>query len=789
MKKVLLFLLLIIFSGSFSAQTFVPKREFRGAWIATVTNIDWPTRGASTASQKQALIDILDGLKAINVNAVMFQIRPECDALYYSSIEPWSYWLTGYQGIAPSPYYDPLQFAIEETHKRGMELHAWFNPYRAEKTIGNYTLAANHVTKKHPEWVITKGTIKILDPGIPQVRDYILSVIMDVVRRYDLDGVHFDDYFYLDGMVSADDAATYASYNSGSLGLADWRRNNINTLVKMINDSIMAVKPFVKWGISPRGIWRNNYPAGITGNDNYNSIYTDAMTWLRSKSIDYINPQLYWAFGGNQDYAKLMPWWADSAGANGRHMYVGHAVYRINNPFNANELPRQIRLNRTDNFCQGSVLYNTSSTLGNLLGFTDSLKNTLYKFPALTPIMNWKANNPPMPPNNLRIERDVETSSGALVWDKGERDLDGDSSFFYVLYKFTSANPSQSEIDNNENMLDITTVKKIAPKSLISTQGNLFFGVTALDRYGNESAISNIVQLLPPPIPALALPLNDDALQRDTVKFAWNYAKDAFQYQLQVSNNEAFSGTLLVNSVLTDTTYKLTGVAGLTKYYWRVKAKNSAGESVYSSSFNFSTAFPQAPTLLIPAHATKGVSLSPTFKWAKSVAAKSYRFQFSSSITITAQSILLDTIVTDTTLSLSKLVLSKNYFWRVACINEYGMSSWSSIFGFTTQTTVKLEDEQIIPDFYELSQNYPNPFNPSTRIGFAIPLPEYVDIKIYDMLGSEVVTIVNEDMSPGKYSVEWSGTDSLGNHVPSGVYFYTISAGKYHDTKKMIFMK
>lgn len=790
MKKIILLPLILLFSVSSYAQTFVPKREFRGAWIATVANIDWPTRGASTSSQKQALVDILNGLKALNVNAVMFQVRPESDALYNSSIEPWSYWLTGAQGVAPNPFYDPLQFAIEETHKRGMELHAWLNPYRVERSVGNYQTAANHISKKHPEWTFTKGTLRLLDPGLPQAREYVVSVIMDIVRRYDVDGIHFDDYFYEDGMTT-EDAATYTNYNPNNLSLANWRRNNVNTLVKMISDSISSSKPYVKWGISPRGIWRPNYPPGVSGNDNYNSIYCDAMAWLHAKSIDYINPQLYWAFGGSQDYAKLMPWWADSAGANGRHMYVGHAVYRINSgvsPFNANEIPRQIRLNRTDNFCQGGVLYNTTATLGNLLGFTDSLKNTLYKYPALTPIMNWKANNEPMPPGNLRIEKSLATSAAKLVWDKGELDMDGDSSYLYVLYKFTTGTPSQSEIDNNQNILDITSLTEIAPKNLVAS-GELFFGVSALDRYGAESPLSNIVQLLPPPVPVLASPANDVMEQRDTLKLVWNYAKNAFQYQIQAADNNAFTGTLIVNSTVVDTAYVLTKLAGEKKYYWRVKAINPAGESAYSAVFNFTTGFPDAITLLEPAHASTGVSISPTFKWTKATSATSYRFQFASSITITPQTTLLDSVLTDTTLSLSKLVLNKNYFWRVAAKNQFGTSLWSSTFGFKTQTSVKVEDEHVVPDFYELAQNYPNPFNPSTTISFAIPLAEYVDVKIYDMLGSEVITLVSEDMSPGKYSVEWNGIDSLGNHVPSGVYFYTILAGKFHDTKKMIFLR
>jgi len=402
--------------------------------------------------------------------------------------------------------------------------------------------------------------------------------------------------------------------------------------------------------------------------------------------------------------------------------------------------------------------------------------------------MSWKANTPPMAPNNLRIERDVASARNKIVWDKSALDMDGDSSFFYVLYKFSTANPTQNDIDNNKNILAITSLKEVAPQ-LVSSQGNFYFGVTALDRYGYESTLSNIIQLLPPETPVLGAPFNNALNQRDTLTLSWAFTQNAFEYTVQVADNDAFTGTLLVNKTLTDTICQIQGMAGMTQYYWRVKASNTAGESGYSFPNNFTTGFPQVTTLLEPPHATTGVSINPTFKWSKIDVATKYRFQFASSITITAQSLLLDTLVTDTTISLSKLALSKNYFWRVASVNEFGQSLWSSTFGFKTQTSVQVEEEKTIPDFYELYQNFPNPFNPTTRITFAIPLPETVEVKVFDILGGEIATLVSQPLSPGKYSVEWNGVDSLGRHVPSGVYFYRIKAGKFTDSKKMIFMK
>ena len=323
----------------------------------------------------------------------------------------------------------------------------------------------------------------------------------------------------------------------------------------------MAVKPWIKWGVSPRGIWRNGVPPGIVGNDNYSSIYCDAMAWLHNRSIDYINPQLYWAFGGGQDYAKLMPWWADSAGANDRHMYVGHAVYRIGNPFNATELPRQIRLNRTDNDCQGSVLYNTTSTLANPLGFTDSLKNDLYRYPSLPPVMDWKDIVPPNPIQNIRFERLANGQAG-LAWDLPQTASDGDSAKRYVVYRFNYSNIQLSDLDNSANIFNVEGTRQSIPGEPPTPTGPYYYLVTALDRNNNESTMSTVLQVNPPPVPVLAFPSNNAVNVSDSLILRWNYPDLASSYRLQISKIPSFDSLIV---------YDVSGIIDTTKICYRFR--------------------------------------------------------------------------------------------------------------------------------------------------------------------------------------------------------------------------
>ena len=324
-------------------------REFRAAWIATVANIDWPSEpGLSPQKQKAELRRMLDEAAALNLNAVIFQVRPHADALYNSSHEPWSFYLTGQQGKAPQPYYDPLQFAVQEAHKRGLKLHAWFNPYRAGHPADTSDLAAGHVYNQHPSWVREYGDYLWLDPGVPAARNHTHRVIMDVVRRYDIDGVHFDDYFYpypsyADGAPFPDSASWARAQRNGWTGSrGDWRRHNVNRLVERVYHSIKEAKPHVKFGISPFGIWRPDHPPGTQGFDAYDVLYADARKWLRKGWVDYMTPQLYYRLDQyGYSYPEMLRWWIEQNEKN-RHLWPGLYTSRVRQRGERNWSDRQI---------------------------------------------------------------------------------------------------------------------------------------------------------------------------------------------------------------------------------------------------------------------------------------------------------------------------------------------------------------------------------------------------------------------------------------------------------------
>ena len=311
-------------------------REFRAAWIATVANIDWPSEpGLPVEQQKAELRHMLDQAAALNLNAVIFQVRPHADALYESPHEPWSFYLTGAQGRAPDPSYDPLRFAVEEAHERGLELHAWFNPYRAGHPADTSALAPNHVGRTHPDWVRSYGDYLWLDPGVPEARAHARRVIMDVVRRYDVDGVHFDDYFYpypsyADGAPFPDSASWTRAKREGWTGSRDdWRRHNVNQLVQKLYASIKETDPQVKFGISPFGIWRPDHPSGTRGFDAYAELYADARKWLREGWVDYITPQLYYRTDQyGYAYPTMLRWWTEQ-NQHDRHVWPGLYTSRV----------------------------------------------------------------------------------------------------------------------------------------------------------------------------------------------------------------------------------------------------------------------------------------------------------------------------------------------------------------------------------------------------------------------------------------------------------------------------
>ncbi len=782
-------ILLLLSFGLISAST-QPKREFRAAWIASVTNLDWPQTWSNSV-QRQALLTQLDNLKARGINAVIFQIRPECDALYQSSYEPWSYWLTGQQGLAPSPYYDPLELAISEAHKRGIELHAWFNPYRAERSVNNYTLDASHIYKEHPEWTFVKGSLRMLDPGIPAVQQYVTDVVMDVVNRYDIDGVHFDDYFYpYEGVTLADDQATWDAWHGSFSSRYDWRRNNVNTLIHMISDSIQAVKPHVKFGISPFGIYKSGQPPTALGTTTcYDNLYCDPVLWLQNHWIDYVTPQLYWAIGSessqnypdNTDYSKLLPWWAGKT--SGRHLYPGQAAYRITSSnWPAAEVPNQIKINRNTNGVSGSVFFRSMyGIVDNPKGFGDSLSNNYYRYNALPPGMSWKDGIDPNPVADLRFEPLNLYGPLVLKWDLPAVAADGDSAFMYAVYRFPDENITSEDIANPQYLIDITGQKYFAPQT---TDGG-YFAVSALDRNFNESEIPVSVTLSAPQSPLLVTPVDHNSAQRDTLSLAWHYEPMVSSYEYQIAADVQF--TQLVNSEtgLSDTLVMLTGFEGLTGYFWRVRATNPGGISDYSSVFSFTTAFPRVPELSSPAHAALEIPINTSIYWHPADSAEAYQVQVAYQSSFLPQHIYLDTLVQDTSLALSDLQSYKIYWWRTKAANSYGKSGWSAGWGFKTMDVSGLEPGVLLPGTPLLSQNYPNPFNPVTTIKFTISEAELTDLQVFDISGKLIVTLVKPQMfQPGQYKVTFDGSG-----LSSGVYFYRLQTGRQVITKKMILLR
>jgi uncharacterized lipoprotein YddW (UPF0748 family) len=385
-----------------------PVREFRGVWVASVANIDWPSApGLATAQQQAELVALLDRAAQLHLNAIVLQVRPACDALYASRLEPWSEFLTGEMGKAPSPYYDPLAFAVREAHRRGLELHAWFNPYRARHPAGKSAVSADHLSQRRPELVRPYGKLLWLDPGEPAVQDHSVAVISDVVARYDIDGVHLDDYFYpykerdaAGRVLPFPDDPSWKRFldGGGSLSRDDWRRQNVDRFISRLYRAIKARKPWVKLGISPFGIWRPGYPGQIKGFDPYTELYADSRKWLQEGWLDYFTPQLYWRIDPpEQSYPVLLRWWEEQ-NPRGRHLWPGLYTSRVDpsgsTPWRSEEIVNQVAVTRAQPGAGGTVHFSMKAIMRNWGGVADALQQ-LYAQPALVPATPWLDNHPP----------------------------------------------------------------------------------------------------------------------------------------------------------------------------------------------------------------------------------------------------------------------------------------------------------------------------------------------------------------------------------------------------------
>ncbi|MBR5084942.1 MAG: family 10 glycosylhydrolase [Prevotella sp.] len=493
-KLLWLFVIVAVFtscasSNSVESLSSNSKREFRGAWIQCVNG---QFVGMTTEQMQKTLTFQLDELKKDGVNAIIFQVRPECDALYKSDIEPWSRFLTSRQGAAPAPYWDPLQWMITQCHSRGMELHAWINPYRA-RTKTTKDLAPNHIAVRHPDWVFSYDGLLILNPGIPEARDYVCAVVDDIVSRYDIDGLHIDDYFYPYPAAGQkiNDEKTFAEHRNGFSNINDWRRDNVSVFVQQLSKTIHKRKPWVKFGVSPFGIYRNKTSApngsDTHGTQNFDDLYADVLLWVNNGWIDYCVPQLYWEIGNKAaDYKTLITWW-NSHAAN-RPLYIGEDIERtakypdLDNA-NINQMRAKYKLHAQMPNVQGTVLWYAKAAVDNIGNYGTNLRQVYWKFPALQPTMPFIDDEAPKKPQKVKVLK--MDNDHVLFWTAPKGKGWTDEACKYVIYRF-----NEKEKVNLADPSKIVTITQQTFLKLPYKDGKTRFVyvITALDRMNNESA-------------------------------------------------------------------------------------------------------------------------------------------------------------------------------------------------------------------------------------------------------------------------------------------------------------
>ena len=675
-KTFTLFLYIFVFiSYSSKGQELPePKHEMRAAWLATVFRLDWPgtliTNEGNESQinlQKQQLLNILDLLNEAGLNAVFLQVRAEADAFYASSYEPWSSNLVATRGMNPG--YDPLQFAIEECHKRGLELHAWVNPYRFESLAGKYSGKAGDYRQTNPEWVLTyDGEGSILDPGNPEVRQRIADIIEEIVINYNIDGIVFDDYFYAyGGTPSSLDQYSQEKWKPASMSLGDWRRDNVNQTISSVYDVIKEHKPWVRFGVAPFGIWTGDQsvassygltlPAGITGLDAYNSIYADAMAWLKQGTVDYISPQVYWpTTSSGQDYRKLAPWWAGAALKFGRHMYVSHSLSSLepsdypppvamksatsdflrtelkglsmleyflqlpyvnyNIAFDASEIGLQIYWNRisSKNNAPGSVFFRSSML--ETQGFVNYLKSNEFKHQALPPVITWNSKQ------EAKLVSDIQIKDEMLMWDSP------DTNVRYAVYAIPDLLINQSG-----NFL--------GPTYLLGMSYNLYydlsnftgllnehvFAVSVIDRFGYESAPVIMGAEIEENQPVTLLsPSNNSSTYKGFI-FNWEDVSEADYYILEIASDSLFTIKVSRHNV-GDTNFD-TNILDLevdSVYFWRITSRKPNSIDTTSQTFRFKI----NPSIVYPANETADVEVNPVIQWNAYNDSDIYRVQIAS---------------------------------------------------------------------------------------------------------------------------------------------------------------
>lgn len=795
-----------------------PKREMRSTWLATVYQLDWPKSKISSTgneqeilAQKKVMTRILDSLVSANMNAVCFQVRSRCDAMYKSSYEPWSSDLVVTRGMDPG--YDPLAFVVEEGHKRGLEVHAWVNPYRFESVAGQWSGLVGDYNTTNPDWVLTHGTASILNPGIPAVRERITNVIKEVVSNYNIDGVLFDDYFYLQG--TTEDADTYTKYNPTGLSLGDWRRNNVNMMIAQVYKMIQEVKPYVRFGVSPAGIWDVNssiaasygltLPNGISGGYAYNGIFCDPVAWLQQGSIDYISPQIYWTTGSSADYNVLAPWWSNVALQFGKHFYSSHSISALDasmkilkksvnvngtefsdqglsqiekailrentapvtRAFGPSEVGLQIDANRNSdkNDAPGSIFYSTTKLYATN-GFVDYLKRTKFTNKALLPAIHWKKSPVPMSVTNITQNGNV------LSWNSS---ADNVRYSVYAIPKVEINNPSI--FNSSRYLLGITYTTSYTISAKIDLTDKVI-AVAIFDRYGNEYSpvimgqpIQNVT------VPELIYPVNGSSLL-SPFTFTWKSVSKAISYTLELAQDEHFDKVISAREVYSNS-FSTTNLAPLIngqKYFWRVRAKGVGFESEFSSVNSF---IPTIFSIMSPVSGSKNNPLTPQFSWTDVGASAKYKIEVATTSTFVDGTIVYSADCNENQCKLPSNVLIglKTYYFRVCSVIN-GTLINSSVVDFTTAASVPstpIIDAQIVTTSEQtnvLKVTWkPEPFASNFRVELSNTSAFYPRQTKIKQVGPFVYETQYDGLATGSYFVriraDYSILDAFGNIIPA----------------------
>lgn len=698
-KCIVLAVLATLVVSTAMAVTPSPKRDFRGAWLSTVWAIDWPnhrdTTAEATKTQKVELRNILTNYEKCNINACYFQVRGMSDAMYNSKYEPWSQYLTGKRGLAPT--YDPFQYLIEEAHARGIEVHAWINPYRYATSEENYGRLATDYSNTHPDWLINCGGIHILNPGLPAVREQIVNIVVDILEKYDVDGIVFDDYFYQDGMLDSYDDELYAKYNPDSLERGDWRRRQVNLMVQDVYNAIKSRKPWCRFGISPAGVAASSKSVadkyGITpcpaGSDwQYNQIYAEPVQWYVDKSVDYISPQVYWTIGSSADYAKITPWWYMVANHFGRHCYISQSLSGLSHTktmpakiterenasaatnFYADEISNQIIINHNSakEGAPGTVFFSSKQIAKT--GFIKTIVRDVYTRKAIVPVLTWFR-----PTEQQGLVSNLKRDGQTLTWDyavAGQR---------YGVYAMPK--DKRNDVEALTTTLYYQGMTYYPTYTLAdSIAADYAVCVTVIDRYGNEYAPRFLDEALQEPItPQLIFP-EDGAEILLPNYLQWEAMDDVMGYQLEIAYDMNFDDIIAVVPVDTNVffTQPFMQINGDSVYYWRVSAQVANRESRYSEVRSFTG---DLFSVTSPINGESEVSVTPTITWDYVMEDADYLVEIATSNTFKSSEIVFTKSTKETSVAVPENLLKygTTHYVRVTVTTPYmTVTSASNMF-------------------------------------------------------------------------------------------------------------